>query len=228
MQSISESRKQQSPEWAKMQTLYDLHPIIQYMLTKLSASVPKEQAFVVKHSMFPQGTAYYLLYGSVANGKGQNLLSKFFLVPMDMQKRSMNGKPLSLADFIEHYPSMLQPLYQGSVIETDLNILQDMLKDAIDNGESNYMYDRQNEVSDKMDRQLAEYKEKLDKWANDAKGQLQIKWEDDNIHLTRKGFDGQMEEIQKISDKESQFFQDIFQLDNNEPYLRVLAVFYNN
>lgn len=228
MKSISESRKQQNDEWAQMQTLYDLHPIIQYMLTKLSASVPKEQAFVVKHSMFTQGTAYYLIYGSVANGKGQNLLSKFFLVPMDMQRRSMNGKPLSLADFIEQYPSMLQPLYPGSVSESELAILQDMLKDAIDNGESNYMYDRQNEVSERMDRQLAEYKQKLEKWANDAKGQLQIKWEDDNIHLTRKGFDGQMEEIQKISDKESQFFQDIFQLDNNEPYLRVLAVFFNN
>ena len=227
MQSISESRKQQNAEWAKMQTLYDLHPIIQYMLTKLSASVPKEQAFVVKHNMFPQNTAYYLIYGSVANGKGQNLLSKFFLVPMDMQKQTMNGKPLSLADFLEKYPAMLQPLYPESVSDEDLAILQDMLSDAIDNGEADYMYSRQNEVSDRMDKQLTEYKAKLDKWANDAKGQLQMKFDDENVHITRKGFDGEMEEIQKISDKESQFFQDIFQLDNVDPYLRVLAVFYN-
>ena len=227
MQSISESRKQQNAEWAKMQTLYDLHPIIQYMLTKLSASVPKEQAFVVKHNMFPQNTAYYLIYGSVANGKGQNLLSKFFLVPMDMQKQTMNGKPLSLADFLEKYPAMLQPLYPESVSDEDLAILQDMLSDAIDNGEADYMYSRQNEVSDRMDKQLTEYKAKLDKWASDAKGQLQMKFNDENIHITRKGFDGEMEEIQKISDKESQFFQDIFQLDNVDPYLRVLAVFYN-
>ena len=78
-----------------------------------------------------------------------------------------------------------------------------------------------------MDKQLTEYKAKLDKWASDAKGQLQMKFNDENIHITRKGFDGEMEEIQKISDKESQFFQDIFQLDNVDPYLRVLAVFYN-
>ena len=177
--------------------------------------------------MFPQNTAYYLIYGSVANGKGQNLLSKFFLVPMDMQKQTMNGKPLSLADFLEKYPALLQPLYPESVSDEDLAILQDMLSDAIDNGEADYMYSRQNEVSDRMDKQLTEYKAKLDKWASDAKGQLQMKFNDENIHITRKGFDGEMEEIQKISDKESQFFQDIFQLDNVDPYLRVLAVFYN-
>lgn len=227
MQSISDSRKQQNAEWARMQTLYDLHPIIQYMLTKLSASVPKEQAFVVKHSMFPQNTAYFLMYGSVANGKGQNLLSKFFLVPMNIQQGTQCEKPLSLADFLEKYPAMLGQLYPDVVSNEDLAQLQDIMSDAIDNGEANYMYSRQSEVSDRMDKQLTEYKQKLEKWANDARGQLQINFDDENVHLTRKGFDGEMAEIQKISDKESQFFQDLFQLDNVDPYLRVLAVFYN-
>lgn len=227
MQSISDSRKQQNAEWARMQTLYDLHPIIQYMLTKLSASVPKEQAFVVKHSMFPQNTAYFMMYGSVANGKGQNLLSKFFLVPMNIQQGTQCEKPLSLADFLEKYPAMLGQLYPEAVSEADLAQLQDIMSDAIDNGEANYMYSRQSEVSDRMDKQLTEYKQKLEKWANDARGQLQINFDDENVHLTRKGFDGEMAEIQKISDKESQFFQDLFQLDNVDPYLRVMAVFYN-
>ena len=210
-----------------MQALYDLHPIIQYMLTKLSASVPKEQAFVVKHSMFPQNTAYFLMYGSVANGKGQNLLSKFFLVPMNIQQGTQCEKPLSLADFLEKYPALLGQLYPDTVTEEDLAQLQDIMSDAIDNGEANYMYSRQSEVSDRMDKQLTEYKQKLEKWANDARGQLQMNFDDENVHLTRKGFDGEMAEIQKISDKESQFFQDLFQLDNVDPYLRVLAVFYN-
>ena len=227
MQSISDSRKQQNAEWAHMQTLYDLHPIIQYLLTKLSASVPKEQAFVVKHSMFPQNTAYFLMYGSVANGKGQNLLSKFFLVPMNIQQGTQCEKPLSLADFLEKYPAMLGPLNPETVSDEDLAQLQDIMSDAIDNGEANYMYSRQSEVSDRMDKQLTEYKQKLEKWANDARGQLQLNFDDENVHLTRKGFDGEMAEIQKISDKESQFFQDLFQLDNVDPYLRVLAVFYN-
>ncbi|MCR5314383.1 MAG: DEAD/DEAH box helicase [Bacteroidaceae bacterium] len=227
MQSISDSRKQENTEWARMQTLYDLHPIIQYMLTKLSASVPKEQAFVMKHSMFPLNTAYYLMYGSVANGKGQNLLSKFFLVPMNLIQGNQCEKILSLADFLEKYPGMLGKLYPDKVTDSDLELLQNLMNEAIDNGETNYMYTRQSEVSARMDKQLSEYKMKLEKWASDAKGHLMLKFDDETIRLTRKDFDGNMAEIQKISDKESQFYQDLFQLDNVDPYIRVLAVFYN-
>ena len=146
---------------------------------------------------------------------------------MNIQQGTQCEKPLSLADFLEKYPALLGQLYPDTVTEEDLAQLQDIMSDAIDNGEANYMYSRQSEVSDRMDKQLTEYKQKLEKWANDARGQLQMNFDDENVHLTRKGFDGEMAEIQKISDKESQFFQDLFQLDNVDPYLRVLAVFYN-
>lgn len=226
MQSIADSRRSQQAAWTRMQLLYDLHPIIQYMLTKLSASVPKEQAFVVHHKMFPSNQAYFLMYGSLSNGLGQNLISKFFVVPMDMESGTMNAKPISLADFKGEYPNLMNPLYQDEVCPDDLARLQEMLNDAIDNGETNYMHPRQNELSDKMERQLNEYKTKLNQWAegNDKQSLGMVS----DVEITTHNYKGQEEKIQKICDESSQFYQDLFSLDNTKPYLRVLAVFYNN
>lgn len=225
MQSIADSRRSQQNEWTRMQLLYDLHPIIQYMLTKLSASVPKEQAFVVRHKMFPAGQAYYLLYGSLANGLGQNLISKFFVVPMNMESGTMNGKPMSLADFKELYPALMNPIYQEAVSEEELETLQNLMPTAIDNGEANYMYDRQYDISEKMSKQLEQYKTKLNKWAEGDDGQSLGMVSD--VVITARNYKGEEEKIQKICDESSQFYQDLFSLDNIDPYLRVLAVFYN-
>lgn len=225
MDSISDSRKSQETLWAKFQPLYDLHPIIQYMLSKLAASVSKEQAFVVKHRIFPQDTAYYLMYGSVANGLGQSLVSKFFLVPMSISKGT-SAKPISLDDFVKTYPDILNKIYPEDVVESDLEILKSLLKDAIADGETNYMYSRQNEMSARMAVQRQQYQDKLNKWADDAKGELTLGLESE-VMITRKDIDGQIKEVETIVSKQNQFGQDLYTLDNTEPYIRVLAVFYN-
>lgn len=227
MDAIADSRKENNNNWAKFQPLYDLHPIIQYQLTKLAASVPKEQAFVVKHKMFPQDTALFLMYGSVANGLGQTLVSKFFVVPMNIQKGTLCEAPYSLDDMLKKYPDMMNTIYQESVSEEELALLQDLLSDALENGETQYMYSRQNEESHKMSQQLEIYRQKLAHWANQAKQQLSIQFGEDVIQFRQKAYSKAEEEIETIVSKQSQFNNDLFTLDNNEPYIKVLAVFFN-
>lgn len=225
MDAISDSRKSQETLWARFQPLYDLHPIIQYMLSKLAASVSKEQAFVLKHRIFPHDTAFFLMYGSVANGLGQSLVSKFFLVPMNISKGT-SSKPVSLDDFVKTYPDIMQRMYPDDVPESDLEVLKSLLKDAIEDGKTNYMYPRQNEMSARMATQRHKYLEKLNKWADDAKGELALGLETE-VRITRKDIDGQIKEVETIVSKQNQFGQDLYTLDNAEPYIRVLAVFYN-
>lgn len=227
MDAITDSRKENNNNWAKFQPLYDLHPIIQYQLTKLAASVPKEQAFVVKHKMFPQDTALFLMYGSVANGLGQTLVSKFFVVPMNIQKGTLCEVPYSLDDMLKKYPDMMNTIYQESVSEEELALLQDLLSDALENGETQYMYSRQNEESHKMSQQLEIYRQKLAHWANQAKQQLSIQFGEDVVQFRQKAYSKAEEEIETIVSKQSQFNNDLFTLDNNEPYIKVLAVFFN-
>lgn len=227
MDAIADSRKENNNNWAKFQPLYDLHPIIQYQLTKLAASVPKEQAFVVKHKMFPQDTTLFLMYGSVANGLGQTLVSKFFVVPMNIQKGTLCEAPYSLDDMLKKYPDMMNTIYQESVSEEELALLQDLLSDALENGETQYMYSRQNEESHKMSQQLEIYRQKLAHWANQAKQQLSIQFGEDVVQFRQKAYSKAEEEIETIVSKQSQFNNDLFTLDNNEPYIKVLAVFFN-
>ena len=227
MDAIADSRKENNNNWAKFQPLYDLHPIIQYQLTKLAASVPKEQAFVVKHKMFPQETALFLMYGSVANGLGQTLVSKFFVVPMNIQKGTLCEAPYSLDDMLKKYPDMMNTIYQESVSEEELALLQDLLSDALENGETQYMYSRQNEESHKMSQQLEIYRQKLAHWANQAKQQPSIQFGEDVVQFRQKAYSKAEEEIETIVSKQSQFNNDLFTLDNNEPYIKVLAVFFN-
>ena len=227
MRSIAESLKTKANVWARMQILYDQHPIIQYMLTKLAASVPKEQAFVVKHNMFTSGRAHYVFYGSLANGLGQNLISKFFVVTMNLNSKTMVEEPCSFADFMARYPALSGAIYPQATSTEELAQLQELLNEAIDNGMANYMYDRQSEVGKDMEDQLTAYRAKLKKWHDDAVGQVTLDFGSEFIPVTQKNYQGKIEEIDKISDESSQFFKDLCTLDNVDPYIKVLAVYYN-
>lgn len=210
-------------EWAKMQPLYDLHPIIQYLLTKFTASQTKDQALVVRNERFPKGHSFYLFYGSQANGRGNILLSEFFVVEMD-KNGSMVGKPMPLDQFSSKY--LAGDLYNSDVSQADLDIIKANLADAVDNAKIMYLQEKQDKLSLSMEQQIDKYKAKLKSWAENSKEQLSLDLGDE-VTIHRATREKKLREIETIADKSSQFYEDCYTLDQGSPYLRVMAVFYN-
>lgn len=218
--SIAESRKSTKSEWSKFLPLYDIHPIMQYLLTKFTASLPKTQAMAVRSSELPKGMSYYLFYGSHGNGLGQNLVSKFFVVPINAAGQ-LKERPISFHDFTQRYA--IEGKFMSGASDDDIQTLQENLQQAIDMGMVDYMYEAQAKVCDSMDRQLKAYKQKLAAWADTANSLFP-----EDVTITRTNqYKKEKEEIQKITDQSSQFYQDLFSLDNADPYMRLLAVFHN-
>lgn len=226
MRSIDASRKSNNNQWAEMQLLYDLHPIVQYMITKLAASVPKSEARVVRTDLVKKGECCYVFYGSQSNGLGHSILSKFFVVTLDANGNKI-GSPCSLADWMKDTP-IYKPFYGMQVAPEELEMLQGNLNKAVEIAEVDYLYDQQERQSKKMKEYLDKYKEKIQVWANESEKVIQTSWTDGSeVTITRRNRDKELREIETIRDDNSSFFKDMYTLDNVAPYIRPLAVFYN-
>ena len=225
-QYIMEARKNRKgsggSEWAKFQVLYELHPVISYLLTKMEASVAKDTALAVLLNTLPDDSAWFVMHGSVANGLGQNLVSDFFVMPMDREGYLME-RPLSLANFIDRF-QLRSPLYRHDITDSQLSELQALLPNAVEEADLKYISDLKNTLALKMEVQLKEYREKLSKWESDALGQLSLFFDEGNI--TQKTREKKVREIQTIVNERSQYYQNLKSL-KGDPYIKVLSVFYN-
>jgi len=105
-----------------------------------------------------------------------------------------------------------------------LQQLQSLLSVVIEEANLKHINQLQGKLAVKMEKQKAEHRKKLERWMYASTHQLNLFFDDGHIPQKRK--DKQMHEIQTIHDESSQYIKDLSSLQG-DPYIRVLAVFYN-
>lgn len=164
-QAISESRKTNNHQWATFQPLYDLHPVVHYYETMIDAFIERGTAMAARLDILPQNTAWYIFHGSLANGLGEQVISQFFVVPMDTEGL-LAGRPEDIKTFIDNH--LRVQLYTQAISDDDLQKLDAILPKAVEQAILNYMDRIQSEKQLVMQHNLEKKKEKLKKWANNA------------------------------------------------------------
>jgi SNF2 family DNA or RNA helicase len=223
-QSIEDARKT-TGKWAEFQILYELHPVVKFFMTKLEASVHKDSALVAKTHNVPSKTAWYVFNGHVSNNLGHPVLSEFLVIGLKWDGTIVSN-PLKLSQFIQDF-KLRERLHTENIDESALQKLSQLLGNAIDTAHD-FMNTEQNELISAMKEKLSEYDSKLQDWQVTAQQQLDIDFSD----ASQTGYSSRMKkakenEISTIVNESSQYIKDMTSLQG-KPYLKVLAVFYNN
>ncbi|SFU66840.1 SNF2 family N-terminal domain-containing protein [Porphyromonadaceae bacterium KHP3R9] len=222
--AISDARKRKG-EWARFQMLYELHPVVRYLMTQLEASVDKDVALVSKINRLPKDMAYYLIQGLVANNLGQSILSDLFVVPMH-RSGGLADRPMKFADFLKEH-QINKELYTVEITDEEIKQLEILLPHAIRFAHQLHMDQQQQKLQLEMEKEMAVYEEKMRSWKRSKEHQMEIEFGDKPEYgFVKKRRRDKEIEIETILNRSSQYFKDLTSL-NSVPYLKVLAVFYN-
>jgi hypothetical protein len=227
--SISDTRQNKEEmekwKWAQFQVLYDLHPVISYYIGMLTTCTDKDVALAAKLTTLPEETAWFVFHGSVSDGAGRQLISKFFVVPLKRDGSDMKPREMDLKDFSARY--LASQLYTQPMNDNEMDELHKILPNAVANASNNYMDEV---VSVKKAGLLIEknkYFEKVNKWFSDAAGQMQIMFDEDeepkNLTPRQRREYNTLKSTKNITEKTINSIHTLAQ----DAYIHPLAVFYN-
>lgn len=226
-EAIVKARRKKG-EWTEFQIMYDLHPIIRFMMTKLEAHIDKDKAMILKSNKLPSKTRFYIFHGQVSNDLGQSVLSDFFVIGLNDEGSLMSDelKWMNLADFIQKY-KFNETLYNEEISPADVISLQENVKDAVEFAKKFYMKMKQDDLTKEMISKQNIYQDKLKTWEQASRKQMEIEFENQFTVQLLSRKEKAAREIDTILNERSQYVKNLTSL-NNEAYLKLIGVFYNN
>lgn len=221
--AIEKARKKEG--WPQYQLLYDMHPLAKWLQYKILARIDKGNAPVARmRSPLSEKSAWFIFQGISSNGQGQAILSKAFVVGRSFIGNQV-GNMDSFDDFVNHF-RLFDELPTLEVEQPHLDILQAMLPLAVKSAKSLYTNQLQGNLIDDIEVKLKVYEDKLNKWLVNSERQLEIQFGGEDAGVGRSYKDRRKKDIEYVHTQTKEFYETFFQLEN-DPYLRLLAVFYN-
>ncbi len=222
--AIVKARKKKG-DWPEHQLLYDLHPLARWLQFKILARIDKGNAPVARmRSPIPEKSAWFIFQGITSNGQGQPILSKAFVVGRSFIGQQV-GSMDSFDEFLNHY-RLFDDLPTLEIEQAHLDILQAMLPDAVKTAKNLYTQQLQGNLADDIEEKLHQHEEKLNKWLENSERQLELHFGQEDTGILRSHKDKRKRDIDFVHKQTKEFYETFFQLEN-DPYLRLLAVFYN-
>jgi superfamily II DNA or RNA helicase len=220
--AIVKARKRKG-DWPEHQLLYDLHPLARWLQFKILARIDKGNAPVARmRSPLPEKSAWFIFQGITSNRQGQPILSKAFVVGRSFIGQQVGSRD-NFDEFLRQY-RLSDDLPTLEIEQAHLDILQAMLPEAVKTAKTLYEQQHQGSLIDDLEDKFEKHKEKLDNWLVNSERQLELAFGE--IAVTQLAKDRRKRDIDFVHQQTNEFYQTFFQLEN-DPYLRVLAVFYN-
>lgn len=222
--AIIQARKKQN-EWPNFQLLYDLNPIAKWMQYKLLGQIDRGKALVARlREPLPKNTAWFVFQGITSNQQGKPIFSKTYVVGKSFDGSSV-GNLEDFEEFLNQY-RLKDTLPELETSEKQLQKIKELLPEAVKSAKQIYDLKIQGDLEDEMEDKLERYQKKLNDWLSASERQMEIKFGNEKNGVGSFYKKKRQSEVNYVKNQMDAFYNEYFQLEN-EPFLRVLAVFYN-
>ncbi|EKN5096329.1 helicase [Yersinia kristensenii] len=219
--SIIRSRGEQHA-WPDIHYLWQINPVVQWLDDKMQSAFGRHQAPVIRlPHLFSPDEDHFILSGLFPNRKSHPMVNSWLVVSFNLDQ--LTGS-LPFAEFLANNPQLGRKLTNAGGEQRNHQRQQQLLEKAIDHARDVFAHDRQ-AFEDKINQQLNEHLEKLEKLKGRQISQLEMDFaenkQQESVKQSRK--EQRQREIEHNFNSYIEWIEDTMTTEK-QPYIQVIAV----
>ncbi|ASY81932.1 helicase [Pectobacterium polaris] len=219
--SIIRSRGEQHA-WPDVHYLWQINPVVQWLDDKMQSAFGRHQAPVIRlPHVFSPDEDHFILSGLFPNRKSHPMVNSWLVVSFNLEQ--LTGS-LPFAEFLANHPQLGKTLTNAGGEQRNHQRQQQLLEKVIAHARDVFAHDRQ-AFEEKINQQLSEHLEKLEKLKGRQIGQLELDFaenkQQESVKQSRK--EQRQREIEHNFNSYIEWIEDTMTTEK-QPYIQVIAV----